>query len=496
MTTTKIDTRSTDESEAMGLRLYRNGLIRRGVSPDTAAKATAKGTVVQVKIRAFAELLTSVFYNERAVEDAQMPDSAVGDDLVRLAAAYGITPSTGSGAAGDVVVTCSGSVTYAEGQELVADKTGKRYRVVVTQTVTSGGSVGVIGVDVGRATNLAAGAPLTWVSPPGGSSVSCVVGVAGLTDGQDADDDARLRERLLKRLQNPPGSANWPQLRQWAEEASASVEGAFVYPAVHGPSTAHVAFVVAGTQENAYRRAAPSALVAAVQNHVLSLSAEPFDLFISTVVEQAASVSLKVGIPYTVGTGDLGGGWIDDTPWPSPLATAGVAVTAVATASTITVNATSAPAVGSHIAIWNAADAAFIHAIVAASSGSSGAYVLTLDQSYIGITVGSYVSPDAERIDDYGATLCAQFARLGPGPRVLLDARTSRHPAISPLDPAAITGAMAAAVQSQFGEMTSCVFAAVNGSATTAPYSLPSAATGLNQAPNIWIPTQIGFYAP
>lgn len=493
--TTSITVRTVDELEKSALNTYRAGLMRRGASAAIATSAVAKGTPIQLKIRSVAEMMGQIYANERALEDAQMADTATGDDLVRLAAVYGIKPLLGSGAAGDVVVTCSGPTTYSAGQELVSAKNKKRYRVVASTLTDNGGSVGVIGVDVGKATNLAAGEILTWVSPPGTSAVSCVVGVAGLTNGTEPDNDARLRTRLLKRLQNPPGAGNWAQLRQWAEEANASVENAYVYPAVHGPGTVHVAFTVEGTAENGYVREAPSALVTAVQTALLAQHPEPSDLFVSTVSQVSATLTTQLAIPLPVSAGGVGGGWLDAVPWPSSIGTAGTAIAAVLTASKFTVDALTAPAVGKHVAIWDNSAQVYRHAIVTAFSGSAGAYTITLDSAFPSVSVNAYVCPDAERIDDYGRVLCEQIAKLGPYTRTSGSPRYARRPYFSPDNPTNITSAMLSTLQAACPEITVAYFIAVNGNVGAAQSMPPPVRAGLNQAPAIHYPTQIGFYA-
>jgi uncharacterized phage protein gp47/JayE len=195
-----------------------------------------------------------VLGNAVALQDATMPDTAVGDDLDRLCAIYGLTRSAGAGAQGNVIVTCTGTVTYAAGQEAVSDRTGLRYRVVAATSATNGASLAVVGIDIGTATDLDAGETLTWTSPPFGSGTQCEVAAGGLTNGADADSNDRLRSRLLKLLREPQNGGSWAHYRQWAEDASAAVENAYVYPAAQGPATVHVAYTVAGTEANRYSR--------------------------------------------------------------------------------------------------------------------------------------------------------------------------------------------------------------------------------------------------
>ena len=486
---TKITVRTVADLERSALNTYRAGLIRRGVSPDVATKEIATGTLVQNQFRAIAEMMGQVHANERAVEDAQMADSSTGDDLDRLCDIRGLQRLPGAGAAGDVVVTCTGSATYGAGQELLSKK-GKRYRVVLSTTASSGDPIGIIGVDVGKATNLTAGEVLTWVSPPGSSAATCVVGIAGLTNGAEPDNDARLRDRLLKNLQNPPGAGNWAQLRQWAEEASAGVEAAFVYPAVHGPGTVHVAITVAGVVDNFYSREAPAALVDEVRGVVLAVYPQPADVFVSTVAHQPASLAIKLGLPDPPSVGGAGGGWADASPWP----TGPCSVTAVVTASRFTVDVLVTPAVGKSIAIWDASAMTFRHCKVLAYSGSSGSYTITVDNAFPTVSGGALVSPEAEQIDAYGRIMCEQLARLGPGQRTDPVGRGRRHPFVSSDDPARINGTLLSPLPNAQSEITAAAFMWANGVSLTAPDLTPTAAATLDAPPNIWRLTQVGFY--
>lgn len=486
--TTLVTVRTVDDLERSAINTYRAGLIRRGVSPDVATKAVGKGTPIQLQIRAYAEMMGMVYANERALEDAQMPDTAMGEDLERVAGAYGVFAEEGAGAAGDVVVTCSGSVTYVEGLELVA-KSGKRYQVVSTTVAASGDSVGVIGIDIGKATNLPAGEVLTWVSPPSGSGATCTVGIAGLINGQEPDNTARLRQRLVKRIRNPSGGENWPQLREWAEKASAGVEAAFVYPAVHGPATQHVAITIEGTAENGYVREAPDALLAVVRSAVLAKATDSIDTFVSGCAHQALSLEVKLSLPATIASGGPGGGWLDTTPWPAaPVVT----LTSILTTSSFIVDATTAPAAGKRIAIWDPVAMAFRHATVASFSGGFGAYTIVTTLPVEGLTVGAYLCPDAEGLDDYARLVCEQVATLGPGQRTFNSGRQQRQPLVTDEPRAAVRPVLLAPLLTR-SEVASASFSHVNG-ATGVVSLLPTAQTALNMPPKIWRIAQLGFF--
>ena len=488
--TTAITVRSVDAIEQAGVRMYRYGLTRLlKYTHAEAVAATEKGTPPWLRIRMIAEMIGQVEANERALQDAQMSDTATGEDLIRLCDLRGITPSPGAGASGAVVVTNSGSSTYPADAELVAEKTGKRYRVVSTTVAATGTSVGVVGKDLGRATNLPAGSVLTWTSPPGGSAVTCVVGPEGLGNGQDADTEAKLRARLQEVERDRPGAGNWADVRQWTQDASASVEAAYVYPAVHGPSTTHTAYTVEGTAENRYQRAGSSALTAVVAAAVLAEHPEPTDILVTTVAHEPVMMAIKLSLP-----GPTAGGWYDAVPWTTSN-TSPIRVIGVTSLTRVTVNSSSGPGlIGKRVAIWSVAANEFRHATVTSPSGAPGAFAIDFDRPIPGIAVGDVLCPDAPGIDAYGRALCEQVAKLSPGQRTFDTGRQVRRPLVTPEAPSQIDTALLARVQIQFPEVANATIVGINGVAYTAP-RLPTAATGLYQPPNVFRIAQIGFYA-
>lgn len=495
MTTTTIDYPTTDTLEDQGTRLYRNGLVRRGVSAAVATKAVAKGTPIQIRTRQIAEMVTGAFANERSLEDAQMDDTAVGDDLLRLCKILSVPILNGSGATGNVTVTCSGTVTYTEGQELTCDKNGKRYTVVTTMTVGNQGSVGVVGEDVGVATNLGPGETLKWTSPPGGSAPTCVVSITGLTNGAEPDNDARKRKRLQKRRRNSTNGQNWASLRQAAETSSASIEDAYVYPAVHGPCTQHVVVLLLGTRSNNFARACPDALVAIARAAVLDAAVDPCDTFVSTATESGTNVSVKITLPVAGGDET---GWLDATNWPLPNSgNSQVKITTVTSATQFTCDASALPAAGSHFAVWNPSTKSFIHAVVLFSAGTAGAIQITMATSIGGLTTGVFISPDAANLDAYAENVLEAVGAVGPGERTAITAyqRSRRRPLIGEdNDFAGISPKMISSLADAFDEVTNAYLHAVGATVDPTKPVQVSGVTTLDTPPLVATIAQIGFY--
>jgi hypothetical protein len=484
MTQTATDAPTRDAIVERALQFWQRQLVSLGTSAASARAATARGTERWISAQSWGQGLEIVLANGRALEDAAMPDTATGDDLDRICAIYGLTRSAGAGAQGNVTVTCTGSVTYVTGQELVSDTTGKRYRVVTSTTTTTGGSVAVVGIDVGTATDLDAGESLTWTSPPSGSATTCVVASGGLVDGADADNDGRLRERLLKLLREPQNGGSWAHYRQWAEDASSAVEDAFVYPAAQGPGTVHLAYTIEGDADNRYARAGTTALTTLVNDAVIAEQPEYADVTVTTVAHQDTGVALKITIPEPLTGGGQGGGWIDPvspgTPvrWPTAKIGAGnvdgvVKVTAVTSSTAFTVNANVAPTAGVTILFFSTTDRVFYEAEVVTVGGSAGARTITIDRALPTVAVDDYVSPACEQYEAYGETFMAEVAKLAPGEKTS-DAdvlpRAFRRPATEDGFPSALTTRLVSTMQTSHTEISNAAFFMIDESPAELPF--------------------------
>jgi hypothetical protein len=501
---TTYDTPSAAALSERMLAFLRRGLISRGVPATSAAAATAKGTDRWLTVQAFVQGLQVVLANQVAREDAFLPDTATGDDLDRICAIYGLTRSTGAGAQGDVTVTTAGLVTYAAGQECVSSA-GLRYRVVAATSANNGQAVAVVGIDVGDGTNLAAGETLTWTSPPFGSAPTCVVAAGGLVNGQNADDDDRLRERLFKLLREPQNGGSWAHYRQWAEDASAAVEAAYVYPAAQGPGTVHLAYTVEGTGATRYSRTGTSALTLLVASAVVAEQPEFADVTVTTVAHENLDLALKVTLPEPPAGGGTGGGWVDVAAdrWAKAKIDAGnvdgvVRVTSVTNSTTFVTNAYNAPVDGSTILIFSAADRRALTAVVVGTAtGAAGSWTFSIDRALPTVAATDRIMPACELGDTYAETLMAKVATLAPGEKTS-DAsvlpRAYRHPRSNEGFPSALTTVELVALQTAHPEMTVATYFALG---TTVGVTLPlepSLPATVTDPPNVWRVRHLAFY--
>lgn len=168
------------------------------------------------------------------------------EQLLRMAAPYGIFPAPATFAIGNVTATGTNGAPILAGTILRLDA-ATAYRVTTGQVIAGGtAALPVVAVLAGAAANLPAGTTLTFESSvPGVSSVATVAAgdLAGGDDGDAGDAGTeRLRARLLLRLQEPPAGGRDADYVQWAL-AVPGVTRAWVFRRELGLGTVVVRFV-------------------------------------------------------------------------------------------------------------------------------------------------------------------------------------------------------------------------------------------------------------
>jgi uncharacterized phage protein gp47/JayE len=274
------------------LRTVRNGLIQRGVPNPNVTP----GSDYYVMAQGFANEAAVAMANCVLKADELMPDTATGTALDRIAASVGLSRRAAAGSIGPAIFSASAASVVTTGSQLI-DSTGLRYAVTTGGTYSNGDTIPVAAVDTGAATNLAAGSSLRWQSPPAFASTTMLVGTGGLTNGTDADDDESFRGRLYGRLQTFPAGGNWQYVAQVAEGSSSSVQKSFVYPAIQGPATLHVAVVASPTSTNKNRDVAASTVTGVVSPFVQGQLPEHAFSVITTVANVGADVSIGLSLP-------------------------------------------------------------------------------------------------------------------------------------------------------------------------------------------------------
>ncbi len=489
------------------LRTQRNGQIALGISADPQL---GPGSDEEVWATIIANETQPLYVNQRIVGDAQMPDTAsindpptpVGPDLTRLMKIKGLSPRGAVGSVGFIILACSTTTSISQGTQLT-DTNGLRYEVSSSGTYNNGDLVPVDALDTGSATNHAAGDTLVWVTPPPFCNPKQLVATGGLVDGAPEEDNETARARLLDREQNPPGSGNWPQVAGYAEASTPLVQKAFVYPAVNGPSTCHVAVTGYTSLTSKSRAIVSTILNNIVTPYVLGLMPEYTEVVVTTTTDENADISIGLTLPNAPSAGGPGGGWIDASPWPAISGTANTYanVTAVSAGSVtqFTVNAPTPPTDNvSHICMWDLVTGNLYRAKVLSHSGTAGAYVITIDQPFLNLVAqnlitgenGTFIFPDAVNMDTYVSTLLSAMEQMGPGEKTAnasVLTRGYRHPTPQSAWPSSLNATQLKAIEDTGTEVldTSYYFR----SATT-----PTVPASVSNPPVVLIPHRIGLY--
>ena len=483
------------------LRVIRSGLIDRGVTNPNVTP----GSDWFIEAQAIANQLAVIEANAVIKADEVMADTATEEALARIAAIFGLSKQAAAGSVGAVVIVSSADTTIVTGDELI-DGAGLTYEVTTGGTYSNGDTVPIAAVSTGEATNHAADDVLRWVSAPPFCKDKVTVAAGGLTNGVDEEDDEALRARVIALLQSAPGSGNAEHVAEMAEESTGSVQKAFVYPAIQGPATVHAAVTAAPTDDSKSRVVASATMAGTVVPFVQGQLPEHVYSVVTTVEDVDADVAIGLALPEaaTASPPGPGGGWVNGTPWPAPDAstTWRCTVTTVTSTTNLTVDATTSPTANVSQICWlSPTEWKLYSALVIAVSGTSGAYVITLDKPFTGITTGSYIWPKCQNAQVYVDALLAAFALMGPGEKTANASalvRGFRHPrpaagwqnTLGAHLLSAITSAQREVASAQFFHRTDGTTTVTGASSTVTP-QIPAS---VEDAPNIFVPFNLGFY--
>src|SRR5690606_20979769 len=182
-------------------------------------------------------------------------------------------------------------------------------------------NVTLVAIDTGRATNLEAGAKLTWINRDPNMKPECTV-ASDFTGGTDAETDGELASRMQGTIRHKQGAGNDAQTRGWGRASSNAVEDAFVYPCFLASGTVLVAITQkrAGTKGPTGRIPSPGTLAQAIG--YLTPPGSPTVpsralLVVAPVNGETTDFVVRLSMPRGTAAG-----WNDVTPFPSYHATA------------------------------------------------------------------------------------------------------------------------------------------------------------------------------
>ena len=378
----------------------------------------AKGTEPYERFKVLSSRVSIAIANNKISLSSISPLDAQGNDLIELASAFGVIGRGSAAAAGNVIVGIlgGGSETIPISFKCTAPD-GITYETTGAKLVADDGVTQVRATIGGVNTDQDAGTILTWDSASIANLVQkCTVDVGAIDGGSNADDQETLRKRLLRKLKFPSIGGNWGAAIELAEEASSSVNSAFVYPAVRGPSTYDVAIL--GPSGD---RILSSSIQSTVASHITSEMPGQDDLNLTSATAELLDVIIDLTLPLPQYAGGAGGGWRDATSWPSTLESGiGGKISAVNnTQITVTSTFADVPRVGNRFGIWDDSSSIMKEYTILVVSGPPGAYVITIDSSQSDeldfVTTGMYCSAGAFYLTEYANLIYNAVVGMGPG---------------------------------------------------------------------------------
>lgn len=422
-----------------------------------------KGTQPWIDASTFADSEVANYANATTIANSIDLATASGPRLLARGESLGLGPLRPAvGASGYVqVTTATGGGAIVAGDECIAPVTGLRYKCSETSVYYTGDWVPVVGIDTGPATNQPPGVVLQWTAPrPGVGSQAVVVEQSdgtGLTGGRDAETYAEYAERIRQAQSTPAASGNDAEYQAAVLATSGiAIQAAFTYPAILGPATMGVAFLMRPASSGA-SRLPNGAQLALVDAQLRGEMPADDSIFVCSVVANPVTVGMRVTWSAAAS------GWADLVPWPAYAAPSHrVVVSAATSALTFTLatadsdyTGVASPQVGQTIGVWDAGARKWRAKRILTVTGT-GPWAITCDStaqasdtSYTP-AVGQPVSPWSDALDEVAAAALAYADTLGPGEQAatFYDAglRQRRSPAPSVEWPSTLGNALAATV--------------------------------------------------
>lgn len=200
-------------------------------------------SLTEAIVRAHAGAMHGLYGELDAIALDAIPDTAVGDALIRWATMYGVTGLSGTAATG------FGTATGSEGEEIPTGSLlqlgdGTEFVTLGSATISAGeATLALEASSTGSAGNADTGSIVTFISPISGIDLQVTVDAPGLTGGIDADDDEALQASLVARIQNPEQGGNLADFERWTFEAAAGITRRWVFPPQVGSALVGVVFV-------------------------------------------------------------------------------------------------------------------------------------------------------------------------------------------------------------------------------------------------------------
>lgn len=438
---------------------------------------TAKGSDFDLKATALGNALAVLTANQVLTDADADPTRAAGAALEEIRVSTGLPEVVATPASGRITVTVTSAtpITVPDGQVLLAPGAMPAKTVGTSYGVVTGSVLPIAMTKAGSAGNLAAGTVVRFSAPVAGLASDATI-VAAMTDGADAETEAKKRRRILNRRQNNPACANWGHLREVALNATNAIDNAFVYPALGGPASSKTVLLAPWFNGGSGQSRVATPATCAIVSTAFDENFPTDDAYYR--VESVANqyVDIRITLKLLPGSAD----WTDADPWPAVGAQV-LNVTSSTQFDIICESATTAPAVGKTIAVWSVADLGFRTAIVltcttisstvfsVTTSGWSGGVITTF-------AAGLPICCAAPNLKVWADKILELFGQLTPGEGCYTwqEPRSLRHPPESNADPMQFSSRALSEFVSSFDEIASAVVA--SASSTTPSRVTPGGA--------------------
>lgn len=206
------------------------------------ADARMRFSILGVFARVWAALVDGLYSALIFLSRQLFVMTATRSFLTLIAESYGIFRLPITAAQGCATLQgASGTVVPVSTIFLRSD--GIQYQTTAGVVIPPAGfiDVSVIALTQGDIGNAAAGV-LLQPSVPIAGLTGATVCAAAISGGAEEELDDALRERVLFRLQNPPGAGTVTDWERWARSMSAAVTRVWVVPTVYGNGTVGIVF--------------------------------------------------------------------------------------------------------------------------------------------------------------------------------------------------------------------------------------------------------------
>lgn len=209
------------------------------------ADASLRRSAVEVFARVLAAGQSGLYGYLDFLAKNLLPDTSIDEFLLRQASIWGIAQKAAAAATGNVVATGTNGTAIPLGS-ILQRSDGAQFSTNAAAVIAAGtATIAVTAVVAGASGNTVAATQLTFAAPIAGMNNLATVDNAGLGSGADIETIDSLRQRLLRRIQQPPQGGAGTDYVAWSL-MQPGVTRAWLFPWAQGLGTVTLIFVMDG----------------------------------------------------------------------------------------------------------------------------------------------------------------------------------------------------------------------------------------------------------